>query len=68
MRNVLCCLAMAALLFCGGYAHGADPQPYNVTLKPTGDKAVDQAIKDSSQLVALLPDNPRKAIVESPGR
>jgi len=53
MRNVLCCLAMAALLFCGGYAHGADPQPYNVTLKPTGDKAVDQAIKDSSQLVAL---------------
>src|SRR5579872_2913969 len=47
-------LAMAALLtLCGGQARGADPQPYIVTLKPTGDKAVDQAVKESSQLVAL---------------
>ncbi len=54
MRTVLHFLAVAGvLLLCGGQALGADPQPYTVTLKPTGDKAVDQAVKDSSQLVAL---------------
>ena len=46
-------LFVAAFLVCGGQALGADPQPYQVTLKPTGDKALDQAIEDSSQLVSL---------------
>ena len=34
-------------------ALGADPQPYAVTLKPTGNAALDQALHDSSQLEAL---------------
>jgi translocation and assembly module TamA len=54
MRNVPHFLAVAAafLLF-AGQGLGADPQPYTVTLKPTGDKAVDSAVQDASQLVAL---------------
>jgi translocation and assembly module TamA len=54
MRNVLHFLAVAVpLILCMGRVLGADPQPYTVSLKPTGDKAVDQAVKDSSQLIAL---------------
>jgi translocation and assembly module TamA len=34
-------------------AHAADPQPYTVSLAPTGDTAVDAAIKDSSTLNTL---------------
>ena len=33
--------------------HAADPQPYAVELKPTGDAELDGAVKDSSALVAL---------------
>lgn len=32
---------------------GADPQPYTVTLQPTGNKSLDQALKDASQLESL---------------
>jgi len=32
---------------------GADPQPYTVTLQPTGNKSLDQALKDVSQLESL---------------
>ena len=31
----------------------ADPQPYDVTLKPTGDGGLDVALHDSSSLIAL---------------
>ena len=31
----------------------ADPQPYSVTLKPTGDKPLDTALHDASMLVSL---------------
>jgi translocation and assembly module TamA len=36
----------------------ADPQPYDVTLKPTGDAALDSAVKDSSALIALKDKTP----------
>jgi translocation and assembly module TamA len=34
-------------------ALAADPQPYDVTLQPTGDGALDSALKDSANLVSL---------------
>jgi translocation and assembly module TamA len=34
-------------------ARSADPQPYNVTLKPTGDAALDAALLGSSNLISL---------------
>jgi translocation and assembly module TamA len=34
-------------------ATAADPQPYAVTLTPTGDKALDTALHDSSSLISL---------------
>jgi translocation and assembly module TamA len=36
----------------------ADPQPYNVTLKPTGDTALDAALQGSSTLVSLRTSAP----------
>ena len=46
--------AIAALLFLLPVRLlGADPQPYAVTLTPTGNAALDQAVRDSSQLEAL---------------
>ena len=39
-----------------GLGHGAlaaDPQPYTVDLKPTGDAALDAAVKDSATLITL---------------
>lgn len=39
-------------------ARAADPQPYDVDLKPTGDTALDAAVKDSSALVALKDKTP----------
>src|ERR1700751_1261286 len=36
-----------------GFAFAADPQPYKVTLKPTDNTALDQALHDSSQLISL---------------
>jgi translocation and assembly module TamA len=42
-----------ALLLSASSARGADPQKYTVTLKPTGDAALDQALNDTSQLVSL---------------
>ncbi len=34
-------------------ARAADPQPYDVTIAATGDKAIDGALKDSSTLISL---------------
>jgi translocation and assembly module TamA len=36
----------------------ADPQPYDVTLKPTGDAALDVALHDSSSLISLRDSAP----------
>ncbi len=47
-------LAAAGLLTCattGGQA--ADPQPYKVTIGPTGQAAIDKAAHDSSTLISL---------------
>lgn len=41
-----------------GEARSADPQPYAVTLKPTGNAALDQALHDASQLVSLRENAP----------
>ncbi len=39
-------------------AHAADPQPYDVTIAPTGDGAIDGALHDSSTLIALQKSAP----------
>jgi translocation and assembly module TamA len=46
---------LAALFFLpsGRGSRAADPQPYAVTLAPTGNKALDQALHDSSTLISL---------------
>ena len=41
------------LLTTPGVAHAADPQPYTVEIAPTGDAALDGAIRDSATLVTL---------------
>ena len=51
MRRVL--LLIIALLSGTCVVRAADPQPYDVTLKPTGNSALDSALHDSSQLIAL---------------
>lgn len=44
---------IAAAVFAAGQGHAADPQPYTVDLPSTGDPALDQALRDSSNLVSL---------------
>lgn len=39
-------------------SRGADPQPYAVTLKPTGDSALDAALQGSSTLISLQKSSP----------
>ncbi len=39
-------------------ARAADPQPYQVTIAPTGDAAIDGALRDSSTLIALRQSAP----------
>jgi translocation and assembly module TamA len=53
MRRKLLLPVIVALLLAPGEAPGADPQPYAVTLQPTGNAALDQALHDSSQLESL---------------
>ena len=53
MRAVLSAILAAVLLLASPLTQAADPQPYEVTLKPTGQSALDQAVHDASQLVAL---------------
>jgi translocation and assembly module TamA len=53
MHRLTTLAAMAFLLLLPARSLGADPQPYDVTLTPTGNSALDQAVKDASQLVAL---------------
>jgi translocation and assembly module TamA len=40
-------------MVCSPSAFAADPQPYEVTLEPTGNTALDTALKDASQLISL---------------
>ena len=39
-------------------ARAADPQPYSIEVKPTGDAALDAAVKDSSTLISLKDKTP----------
>jgi len=42
----------------GAVATAADPQPYTVEIAPSGDAALDQALRDSSNLVSLRENAP----------
>ena len=53
MRRVPLLLILAATLSRSVPTLGADPQPYSVTLKPTGNKTLDSALHDSSSLISL---------------
>ncbi len=54
------CLALVGLLTASGPGslHAADPQPYDVTLKPTGDAALDAALRASASLISLRDSGP----------
>jgi len=53
-------VALLALLatFGSRSLQAADPQPYNVTLKPTGESALDTALRDSASLLTLQKSGP----------
>lgn len=54
----LFCLLLAPCFLPGGTARAADPQPYEVTLAPSGDDALDAAARDSATLLALRESAP----------
>ncbi|HEY2132686.1 MAG TPA: POTRA domain-containing protein, partial [Acetobacteraceae bacterium] len=56
--RIVAVLILLAVCLARESAFGVDPQPYNVTLKPTGNSALDQALKDSSQLISLRENSP----------
>lgn len=56
-RRVSLFAAVLAVLH-GATAGAADPQPYTVAIAPTGDAALDQALKDSSNLLTLRESAP----------
>jgi translocation and assembly module TamA len=61
VRPCIAALWMLGFLLCQGLpgtARAADPQPYEVTLKPTGDKALDTALHDSASLISLRESAP----------
>src|SRR3954454_14434698 len=49
----LALLILLALWPAGSVVLGADPQPYSVTLKPTGNSALDRALRDAATLISL---------------
>jgi translocation and assembly module TamA len=51
-------VALLALLLWPAAARPADPQPYALTLTPTGDAPLDQALHDSSTLLNLAKSSP----------
>jgi len=53
MRRAPLLLILATVLSRSVPTFGADPQPYSVTLKPTGNKAMDSALHDASSLISL---------------
>jgi len=46
-------ICLAFILLTGTSAFAADPQPYEVTIKPSGNSELDQMLKDSSTLISL---------------
>lgn len=48
----ICALALL-LAVAGAVTRAADPLPYQVSLAPTGDGALDQTLRDASTLIAL---------------
>ena len=57
LRRVVLFGVVLAVLH-GAAAGAADPQPYTVSIASTGDAALDQALKDSSNLVSLRENAP----------
>ena len=57
-RAALSVAAVAAVLLIMPGAWGADPQPYAVQLQATGTAALDQALRDSSNLLTLRESGP----------
>jgi translocation and assembly module TamA len=53
-------MTLAAVVAIGllGRSHAADPQPYTVTLKPTGNGALDAALQGSATLISLQKSAP----------
>lgn len=51
-------LCLTALVASAAPLRAADPQPYTVTLKPTGDSALDTALNGSSTLISLRTSAP----------
>jgi len=46
-------ICLAFILLTGTSAFAADPQPYEVTIKPSGNSELDQMLKDSCTLISL---------------
>jgi len=57
-RTAALSLLTAVLVLGRPGARAADPQPYVVDVKPSGDAALDSAVKDSSTLIALKDKTP----------
>jgi translocation and assembly module TamA len=53
MRIVHPLLVLAVVAFWRADAIGADPQPYTVMLKPTANRSLDNALRESSSLISL---------------
>ena len=58
VRWLAASLIVLAGIFVAERLQAADPQPYTVTLKPTGDDALDAALKGSSTLISLQKSAP----------
>ncbi len=58
MRWVSLAFLTSASLALPGPSRAADPQPYDVTLNPTGDAALDAALQGSSTLISLQKSAP----------
>jgi translocation and assembly module TamA len=54
---IVCCMLIAAMGVVGP-SRAADPEPYDVDLKPTGNAALDTALKGSSTLISLQKSAP----------
>jgi translocation and assembly module TamA len=57
-RWLAVCIVITASAALIGPSRAADPQPYTVTLKPTGDGALDAALNGSSTLISLQKSAP----------
>lgn len=53
LRHLRPMVVAAGLIAVVASARGADPQPYSVTIAPTGQDAIDHALTDASTLISL---------------